>query len=301
MELLLERVTKSFGNTQVLKDISFTARSGRAMGFLGRNGAGKTTTIRILMDVFAKDGGSISIDGNEYKKSDFKVGYLPEERGMYANETLITQLTYFGELKGMNRTNAKKAAKYWLERLELIESEKKLLNTLSKGNQQKVQIIQALINDPQIIVLDEPFSGLDPVNSRALKDIVIEEINKDKIVVFSSHQMAYVEEFCDDIALISNGEILVSGDLGEIKKDRGLNKLRINSISHKEELQNLIDKNEHIDATEDQRSIIASFKSPYTQNDLLRDVLNKNIEISEFSAYEPSLNDIFIESVEANE
>lgn len=301
MELSLERVTKSFGNTQVLKDISFTARSGRAMGFLGRNGAGKTTTIRILMDVFAKDGGSISIDGNEYKKSDFKVGYLPEERGMYANETLITQLTYFGELKGMNRTNAKKAAKYWLERLELIESEKKLLNTLSKGNQQKVQIIQALINDPKIIVLDEPFSGLDPVNSRALKDIVIEEINKDKIVVFSSHQMAYVEEFCDDIALISNGEILVSGDLGEIKKDRGLNKLRINSISHKEELQNLIDKNEHIDATEDQRSIIASFKGPYTQNDLLRDVLNKNIEISEFSAYEPSLNDIFIESVEANE
>lgn len=180
---------------------------------LGRNGAGKTTTIRILMNVFPANSGEILIDGKAIVIDKTGIGYLPEERGLYPKKKIIDQLTYFAQLKGMGYKNAVGAIDYWLERLGMMEYRNKRLDTLSKGNQQKIQLITALAHNPDIVILDEPFSGLDPVNAMLLKDVVKEEIVKGKIVLFSSHQMNYIEEFCDSIAILNDGKVAISGDL----------------------------------------------------------------------------------------
>ena len=184
MKLEIKNVNKSFGNKQVLHDISFTVESGKAMGFLGRNGAGKTTTIRALMDVFKPDSGKFLLDGKPLNLKEVSIGYLPEERGLYQRINILDQLIYFGELKGMTRQGAKEKALEGLKKLELSDYANKKLETLSKGNQQKVQILEAIINEPDIVVFDEPFSGLDPVNARVLKNILVEYIDKNKIVIF---------------------------------------------------------------------------------------------------------------------
>ena len=218
MILELKDIWKSFGEKKVLKGVSFSAESGRAFGLLGRNGAGKTTSIRILMDVFAADSGEVLVDGKpiDYKSVGF--GYLPEERGLYPKKKIIDQLVYFAELKGMRRSDAVRSVDAWLERLEMSEYRNKRLDTLSKGNQQKIQLITAVAHDPEIIVLDEPFSGLDPVNAMMLEDVVKDEIRRGKIVLLSSHQMNYIEEFCENIAILNDGEISVSGELRTIKR-----------------------------------------------------------------------------------
>ncbi|MBQ1962153.1 MAG: ATP-binding cassette domain-containing protein, partial [Clostridia bacterium] len=197
MLLELRNISKSFGEKQVLKGISFKAQSGKAFGLLGRNGAGKTTTIRILMNVFPPDSGKVLIDGKPLDYDRIGIGYLPEERGLYPKKTILDQLVYFSVLKGMSRKQAVSAIDMWLERLEMTEYRNRRLDTLSKGNQQKIQLITALAHDPDIIILDEPFSGLDPVNAMMLKNVVREQLQKGKIVLFSSHQMSYIEEFCD--------------------------------------------------------------------------------------------------------
>lgn len=217
MKLELRDLNKSFSGKKILKSVSFKVYSGRTMGFLGRNGAGKTTTIRCIMNVFKPDSGEIILDGKPFNRDDYKIGYLPEERGMYAETSLISQITYFGRLKGMSAAAAKKAAEEWIERLELADYAKKKLKTLSKGNQQKIQLTQALVNDPDILILDEPFSGLDPVNAGTLKDIIRSFISKNRLVIFSSHQMSYVEQFCDDVTIIQNGEIMVTGPLSDLR------------------------------------------------------------------------------------
>jgi ABC-2 type transport system ATP-binding protein len=295
MILEVQNISKSFSGKQILYDVSFKAESGKAMGFLGRNGAGKTTTIRALMNVFAPDSGEFLLDGKVFKRKDYKVGYLPEERGMYAKVPIIDQLVYFGELKHMNRLSARESAHKWLEFMGLSEYEKKPLDTLSRGNQQKIQIIQAVIDDPDIVILDEPFSGLDPVNAQVLKDIIREFIKKNRIVIFSSHQMGHVEEFCDDVTFIREGKIILSGDLKEIKKKLGKNKLRlvVSNMSFEEQrgrLENISD----IDITEDTRSLIIECKNDKSSNDFLRDVLEQKLPVELFSFYEPSLEDIFI-------
>lgn len=216
MKLEIKNVNKTFDKTQILHDVSFTVESGKAMGFLGRNGAGKTTTIRSLMDVFKADSGEFLLDGKPLDRNKYKIGYLPEERGMYQKIKILDQLIYFGELKGMSKKDAKESAMAGLERLELESYANKKMETLSKGNQQKIQILQAVINDPDIIIFDEPFSGLDPVNAQVLKDIIVEYINKNRIVLFSSHQMNLVEEFCDDITFIKKGHILLSDNLNKL-------------------------------------------------------------------------------------
>ena len=213
MILELKNINKSFGDKQVLEGISFTAEGGKALGLLGRNGAGKTTTIRILMNVFPANSGEVLIDGRPVNYDRISTGYLPEERGLYPKKLIIDQLVYFAELKGMNTKDAVRSVDAWLARLGMSEYRNKKLETLSKGNQQKIQLITALAHDPHIVILDEPFSGLDPVNAALLKDVVKELINKGKIVLFSSHQMSYIEEFCDSIAIINAGKIAISGDL----------------------------------------------------------------------------------------
>jgi len=209
MKLEMKNICKSFGEKRVLNNVSLTAEGGKALGLLGRNGAGKTTSIRILMNVFSANSGEILLNGKQMDYNSVKFGYLPEERGLYPKKKIIDQLVYFAELKGMKKNDAVKAVDYWLERLSMQEYRNKRLDTLSKGNQQKIQLITALAHNPQIIILDEPFSGLDPVNAMLLKDVVKEEIEKGKIIFFSSHQMNYIEEFCNDIAILNNGMVAV--------------------------------------------------------------------------------------------
>ena len=212
MILELRNIDKSFGEKQVLKGVSFTVEGGKAFGLLGRNGAGKTTTIRILMNVFPANSGEILLDGKPIDYNNIGIGYLPEERGLYSKKTILDQLVYFAELKGMTHKDAVQAVDFWLNRLGMSEYRNKRLDTLSKGNQQKIQLITALTHNPQIVILDEPFSGLDPVNAMLLQEVVKEQIAQGKIVLFSSHQMSYIEEFCDSIAIINAGKVVLCGD-----------------------------------------------------------------------------------------
>ncbi|MDR1028138.1 MAG: ATP-binding cassette domain-containing protein [Clostridiales Family XIII bacterium] len=214
----VSRLTKNFGKTRALDSLNFTVKDGVAFGLLGRNGAGKTTCIRIIMDIFRADDGRVTIDGAPSYKSPYKIGYLPEERGLYQKRVILEQMIYIGRLRGLSAREAPRKARERLEELEASEYADRKLDTLSKGNQQKIQLAIALINDPDIIILDEPFSGLDPVNAGLLKEIVRKQARQGKTVIFSSHQMAQVEEFCDDICLIDKGKSVLEGNLERIKK-----------------------------------------------------------------------------------
>ena len=290
MVLELKNIEKSFGEKKVLTGVSFKAEGGKAFGLLGRNGAGKTTSIRILMNVFPANSGEVLIDGQPIDYNKIGIGYLPEERGLYPKKIIIDQLTYFAELKGMSHKAAVQSIDYWLKRLGMTEYRNKKLETLSKGNQQKIQLITALAHDPDIVILDEPFSGLDPVNAMLLKDVVKEQIAKGKIVLFSSHQMSYIEEFCDSIAILNNGVVALHGDLHDIKRDYPRDRLVVR--------------------TESPDAIIADFGSTCTvlENGNLmirladpaekRATMTRLVEtydIDEVKVFEPSLNDIFVE------
>lgn len=299
MILEIKGINKSFTGKQILHDVSFTVTSGKAMGFLGRNGAGKTTTIRALMDVFQADSGTFVLDGKIFEPNQYKVGYLPEERGLYGKEKILSQLIYFATLRGATRTQAKQSAEYWLERFGLTYAKNHKLETLSKGNQQKIQIAQALLNDPEIIILDEPFSGLDPVNSQVLESVIVESIKEGKLVIFSSHQMNYVEEFCDEITLIDQGKIILTGNLKEIKRNLGNQRIRVskgegNNTELRAQLESMIN---NIAIESDDHSLIIELMNGKTNTEFLRECLQQNIEFQMFSPYEPSLQDIFVKMV----
>lgn len=290
MRLELKNITKSFGEKEVLKGISFSAESGKAFGLLGRNGAGKTTTIRILMDVFSADSGEVSIDGKPIDYTTIRIGYLPEERGLYPKKKILDQLIYFARLHGMKRQDAVKSIDYWLGRLEMTEYRNKRLDTLSKGNQQKIQLVTALAHDPQIVILDEPFSGLDPVNAMLLKDVVKEEIAKGKIVLFSSHQMNYIEEFCDSIAILNGGKIVLQGDIYGIKHNYVRDKLIVRS-KDADKIMEVLGSCCLKKGTEE--LLIQMDRAEDKQNMMKR--LAENYDIDEIKIFEPSLNDIFVE------
>ncbi len=299
MLLEIKGINKSFSGKQILHDVSFTVTSGKAMGFLGRNGAGKTTTIRTLMDVFKADSGVFLLDGKPFEPTQYSVGYLPEERGLYGKEKILDQLIYFATLRGASHKEAKTSAEYWIERFGLSYAKNHKLETLSKGNQQKIQIAQTLLNDPEIVILDEPFSGLDPVNSQILKEVIIELIEKGKLVIFSSHQMNYVEEFCDEITLIDKGKVVLSGNLKQIKSDIGRQRLRLTSSNYNNgSLKQFLSTHvKGIEISEDKHSLIIECLNGKSKHELLEDIVKHNIEIELFSGYEPSLNDIFVSKV----
>ena len=290
MLLELKNIDKSFGEKQVLKGVSFSADGGRAFGILGRNGAGKTTSIRILMNVFGADSGEVLLDGRpiDYKK--VKFGYLPEERGLYPKKKIFDQLIYFAELKGMTHADAVRSVDGWLSRLGMSEYKMKRLDTLSKGNQQKIQLVTAIAHDPDISILDEPFSGLDPVNAQLLKDIVKEEIERGKIVLFSSHQMNYIEEFCDSIAILNDGRVALSGDLHEIKRNYPRDRIVVVS-EHADVIAAAFG-----DACErvSEREVLIRMASPAQKSELMTR-LATDYDVDEIKVFEPSLNDIFVE------
>lgn len=289
---------KSFDGNEVLHGVSFSISSGKALGLLGRNGAGKTTTIRILMDVFKANEGSITIDGKPFKASDYKIGYLPEERGLYPKKRVDEQLLYLAALRGLSKNEAKANLKKWLKRLNIEEYEKRKLDTLSKGNQQKVQLAQTLMCDPDIVIFDEPFSGLDPVNSQVLKEVVMELIQNGKLVIFSSHQMNYVEEFCESIVILHHGDVVLSGELKQIKKEFGKNRLVISTLNQKaEELKVLCDTNlsNAVKCSEIKNDkVIVELHEGVHKQDMLRILLDHDMDIEKFMIYEPSLTDIFV-------
>ena len=295
MEIKIVGINKSFGDNHVLKDISLTAQSGKALGILGRNGAGKTTTIRIVMGVFAQDSGEILVDNKPIDRRKIGIGYLPEERGLYPKKIILDQLVYFGMLKGMSRKEAIKSAKYWLERLQMQEHTNRRLDTLSKGNQQKIQLVVTLIANPDIVILDEPFSGLDPVNAMLLKDIVKELIAQNKVVLFSSHQMSYIEEFCEEIAILNGGKIALAGNITEIKRSYDRRKIIIKS-KELEKISKLLDE----EFTMDQEQIIVTLKEEADKGMLLEKLSKMNVDLDEIKVYEPSLNHIFVEYTEGN-
>ena len=290
MILELKNIDKSFGDKEVLKGVSFTAEGGKAFGLLGRNGAGKTTSIRILMNVFPANSGEVLIDGKPIDYGKIGIGYLPEERGLYPKKLIIDQLVYFAELKGMNTKDAVKAVDYWLDRLGMTEFRSKRLDTLSKGNQQKIQLITALAHDPDIVILDEPFSGLDPVNAMLLKDVVKEQIAKGKIVLFSSHQMSYIEEFCDSIAIINAGRVAISGDLYDIKRNYPRDKIVVNTTNPERIKADLGD----ISTVREDGSLLIQLKSPDEKQAMMKRLV-ESYDIDEVKVFEPSLNDIFVE------
>ena len=290
MVLELKNINKSFGEKQVLKGVSFTAEGGRAFGLLGRNGAGKTTAIRILMNVFGANSGEVLLDGKPIDYDKIGIGYLPEERGLYPKKPIIDQLVYFAELKGMSAKAAVKAVDYWLGRLGMSEYRGKRLDTLSKGNQQKIQLVTALAHDPHIVILDEPFSGLDPVNAMLLKEIVKEQISKGKIVLFSSHQMSYIEEFCDSIAIINAGKVVISGDLHEIKRNYPRDKMVV-STTESERIR--ADLGDACTVRED-GTLLIQLESPEAKGAMMK-TLAERYDIDEMKVFEPSLGDIFVE------
>ncbi len=290
MVLELRNIEKSFGEKKVLTGVSFKAESGKAFGLLGRNGAGKTTSIRILMDVFPANGGEVMMDGKPINHSKVQIGYLPEERGLYPKKIIIDQLTYFAELKGMSHKAAVKEVDYWLERLSMTEYRNKRLDTLSKGNQQKIQLITALAHDPDIVILDEPFSGLDPVNAMLLKDVVKEQIAKGKIVLFSSHQMSYIEEFCDSIAILNAGKVALHGDLHDIKRNYVRDRLVVRT-----EYPDKVKADFGTACTVmDNGDLMIQLSSAEEKKPVMKRLV-QNYDIDEVKVFEPSLNDIFVE------
>ena len=298
MKLEVKNLRKSFGENEILHGISFSVENGKALGLLGRNGAGKTTTIRIIMDVFKANSGEVLLDGKPFVPKENQIGYLPEERGMYPKKKVVEQMVYFAGLRGMSASAAKRSALKWLERLEISEYADRKLETLSKGNQQKVQLAQTLVCDPEIVILDEPFSGLDPVNSQILKDVVTELIADNKIVIFSSHQMSYVEEFCEDIAIINHGDIVLDGNIRAIKKEFGKDRLVISAENYTlDELKTILERDftdlVYIDG-EKKEFLVLALKDGADKKKVMTRLTESDIEVLRFGSYEPTLNDIFV-------
>ena len=300
MILTINNVTKSFGDKSVLKGISFSAESGKAVGILGRNGAGKTTLIRIIMNVFGADSGSVTLDGNPINTKNVRIGYLPEERGLYPKKKIMEQLVYFAELQNVDKKVAVQNAETLLRRLGIEEYKNRRLDTLSKGNQQKVQLVATLIANPDIIILDEPFSGLDPVNASLLKDLVKELISNGKLVLFSSHQMNYIEEFCDEILILNGGKIVLSGGIKEIKRGYARNIIEIKT----DDIKTITDflNNGNFDfikrITCDNEKITITLIDDSYKDKLMETISQFGNLIDGFSVKEPTLNEIFVSFTE---
>ncbi len=293
MGLKVENVHKSYSGKEVVDGISFDLDKPGVFGLLGSNGAGKTTTIRMILGILNKDSGNITWNGKEVKRENINFGYLPEERGIYPKTKLADQLMYFATLKGMNQVDAKKAIEYWCKKLDLYDYIDKPAEQLSKGNQQKVQLIISIIHNPELLILDEPFSGLDPVNTQIIKGVIEELIEKGTYIILSSHQMSVVEEYCRDIVILKKGKTVVKGNLSEIKKSYGKSNLLIESY---EDLSSVIPSNAEI-IEKKVNSYEIKIKDEQMAQDILKQIVEKGIKIDKFEIKEPSLHQIFIDKV----
>lgn len=295
MNLEINNLRKTFNNEKIiaLDNLSLNIPIGTSFGLLGRNGAGKTTIIRILLQIYGKDSGEILYDGRDIFKEKIRIGYLPEERGIYLKITVKEQLKYFGKLKGLSGKQAEINAKKWLERLGISEYYNRKVEELSKGNKQKVQLITALIDNPEIIILDEPFSGLDPVNIELFKSVFKELLGQKKTIIFSSHRIDDVEEFCDNVVLLNRGKIVDCGTVEEIKNKFGK---KILTLETDKEICNMLDSlelsHERVDS-----SYKITLDNSYNIGHLIDKLVREKIFINNISVDQVSLNKIFIEKL----
>ncbi len=294
MGLKLQNVSKNFVGKLAVDNISFELEKPGVFGLLGTNGAGKTTTIRMLLGIIKKDKGEITWNGKAVERKNVNFGYLPEERGVYPKVKIFDQLMYFAELKGMKRKDAQGAIEKWAKVLKVEEYLYVPAEKLSKGNQQKIQFMTAIIHDPELIVLDEPFSGLDPVNSEILKNIIIDLVKNGKYIIMSSHQMASIEEFCSDIVILNKGKTVLKGNLKEIKESYRANRVLLSTDVNVE--KDIKDLQMEIEFTKNNEYII-KIQDEESAHQLLKNLIQKNIVVNKFEIQKPTLNDIFIEKV----
>jgi len=306
MSLEVKNLVKKYGEKTVVNDLSFKLEKPGVYALLGTNGAGKTTTIRIMLGMLSHDSGEVLWDGKPMDALSVNIGYLAEERGLYPKYALMDQLIYFAKLKGVDKETAKKRIKYWAERLQVEEylypkpvkgktaAKSNLADQLSKGNQQKIQLMAALISDPDLIVLDEPLSGLDPVNTDLFKEIIREIIANNKYLIMSSHQMATIEEFCEDITILNRGNVVLQGNLNQIKKSYG----RVNmDVKCEENIEEYIEEAglQIIAATPDGYQLKVT--SEEQAAGFLKKLIDEKITVIKYELREPSLHEIFVEKV----
>lgn len=296
MSLKLQNVSKSYGTKKVVDNISFELSKPGVFGLLGTNGAGKTTTIRMLLGILKKDEGTITWNNGEVDRKKVNFGYLPEERGVYPKSKIMDQLYYFAELKGMKKEEATKSILKWAKLLKVEEYLNQPAERLSKGNQQKIQFLTCIIHNPELIVLDEPFSGLDPVNTEILKKVIIDLVKDNKYIIMSAHEMHTIEEFCTDLLILNKGKTVLQGNLKEIKKQYPANRVLIETNT---DIKDIIKKNKLEIENEHDNIYTISINNEEQANQLLKDLVKEDININKFEITKPTLNDIFIEKVGA--
>mgnify|MGYP000752755603 FL=1 len=292
--LILEDVSKTFVEKKAVKGISFSLNKPGVFGLLGTNGAGKTTTIRMLLGIIKKDSGEITWNGKKVDRKSVNFGYLPEERGVYPKVKIYDQLMYFAELKGMKKQEADAAIKDWAKKLRVEEYMQMPAEKLSKGNQQKIQFMTAVIHNPELVVLDEPFSGLDPVNTELLKNIIIDLVKEEKYVIMSAHQMSTIEEFCSDILILNKGKTVLQGNLREIKDQYPANRVQIET--NESITENIAKLGLEIENEKNNEYTIKIDNEEQAHN-LLNELVKDRKTINKFEITKPTLNDIFIEKV----
>ncbi|QYO65819.1 ABC transporter ATP-binding protein [Leptolyngbya sp. 7M] len=293
--LQVRNVTKRFGDFTAVEDLSFDVRAGRVFGFLGPNGAGKTTTIRMIVGITFPDEGTITLHGERVShKLQSRIGYLPEERGLYKKMRVVDQLRYFAALKDVPSGEIEKRIDHWLGRMQLSQWKKKKTTDLSKGMQQKIQFIATVLHDPDVLILDEPFSGLDPVNVEFLMDVIAEYRSAEKTIIFSTHLMSTAEKLCSDILLINKSRKVLGGSLRDVKESYGENLIAFRGSNAEAIIrdQSLISR--VVEHADEQELHLTDGVDP---QDLLKRMVESGVIISKFERTEPSLNDIFIEKV----
>ena len=294
----LENVRKQFGNFTAVDDISFSIEKGCIYGLLGPNGAGKTTTLRMIMDIIAPDSGKITFSENRQIKNFLdSIGYLPEERGLYRKMKVRDVVLFIAELKGMRKHEAIAEIEKWFVQMQLNEWGNKRVDQLSKGMAQKLQFITTVLHKPELIILDEPFSGLDPINMTLLKDLMLELRDNGATIIFSTHVMEQVEKLCDRICLINKGSILLEGELRTIKQSFGKSSVEIEYIGSIDPIRNspwIQDCNDFGQYAE------VKLKTPEDYRPFLRELVDKKVDVTRFELMEPTLHDIFVRSVEAH-
>jgi ABC-2 type transport system ATP-binding protein len=297
VSLTVEHINKSFAQVQAIKDLSMEVQEGALFGFLGANGAGKTTTMRMILDLFRPDSGQITWNGRDVRQVPRRsFGYLPEERGLYPKMRVDEQLLFLGRLNGLAKQDAEKALTDWLERFQISANRKKKIEELSKGNQQKVQFLAAILHDPTILVMDEPFSGLDPVNATVLKEAFLELHRQGKTIIFSTHQLEQAEELCQEIVIINKGQSVVQGSVREVKRKPGRHvaRLRLENDPEASWLEQLAG----VQVTKRREDYIEmQLPANLNPNVIVEAALQHGGIISRFELTEPSLTDIFIELV----
>jgi len=293
--LEVKNISKSFGKLKAVDNASFSVPKGTIFGLLGRNGAGKTTTIRMIMDIYMPDSGEVTYQGIK-AGPDFnsKVGYLPEERGLYKKMKVLETLLFFAEIKGKKGKDVTKLAKDYLKKFDLADRMNSKIEDLSKGNQQKVQFISTLLHNPEVLILDELFSGLDPINTNIMKNIILELKEQGKIILFSTHVMSFAEKMCDSIAIIDHGKIKINGTLASIKAERSQRNVSLNYEGDISFLRN----NPIIENISDYgNSVGIKVREEKHIQQLLKLLIDNNVEVKKFDANEISLEEIFIDTV----